>query len=148
MFSTIHETAMTPEQISLVRQSWRQLLPASHTLAVNLIQRLAIMDPQLRQLLPEDTQRGGQRLVQIISMAVHNLDKLRHLQPTLQSLGERYAAQGIQAHHYDTLREAFLWTLAQGLGLGFEGPVGEAWASACDHLFGELRKANQQPIAA
>ena len=66
----------------------------------------------------------------MIGTAVANLDKLETIVPTVQDLGRRHVAYGVQASQYDTVAAALLWTLGQGLGEAFTPPVEAAWTEA------------------
>ena len=45
----------------------------------------------------------------------------------LRRLGERHADYGVADAHYDTVGEALIWTLGQGLGDDFTDEVKNAW---------------------
>ena len=48
----------------------------------------------------------------------------------MQALARRHAAYGVTDHHYQTVGEALLWTLHQGLGEHFTPSVAAAWSAA------------------
>jgi len=66
-------------------------------------------------------------LMQTIGAAVVGLDDLPALTPIVQDLGVRHARYGVQPEHHDTVGEALLWTLGQGLGEEFTPEVRTAW---------------------
>jgi hemoglobin-like flavoprotein len=74
-------------------------------------------------------QEQGQKLLQMIDVAVGQLNHLDRLVPTLQQLGQRHAAYGVLPAHYETVGAELLDTLARGLGDEFTKPVRTAWAS-------------------
>jgi hemoglobin-like flavoprotein len=65
--------------------------------------------------------------MQMISTAVANLDRLDTLVPAVQSLGARHARYGVLDSHYNTVGEALIWTLEQGLGDAFTPETKDAW---------------------
>jgi hemoglobin-like flavoprotein len=44
-------------------------------------------------------------------------------------LGRRHAGYGVNKRDYETVGEALLWTLEQGLGPGFTPEIKEAWTT-------------------
>jgi hemoglobin-like flavoprotein len=48
----------------------------------------------------------------------------------LRQLGARHVDYGVLPEHYETVGQALLDTLAQGLGPAFTGEVEEAWREA------------------
>jgi hemoglobin-like flavoprotein len=44
-------------------------------------------------------------------------------------LGQRHAGYGVKEQDYETVGQALLWTLEQGLGAGFTPDVREAWTT-------------------
>ena len=64
----------------------------------------------------------------VIGVAVGGLGDLESIVPSIQALGQRHFDYGVQDHHYDTVGEAFLETLAEGLGEAFTEEVEAAWA--------------------
>jgi hemoglobin-like flavoprotein len=74
-------------------------------------------------------------------VAMAALDKLETVRPALESLGRRHVDYGVQDHHYDLGEVALLWTLEQGLGDGFTGPVRDAWSDAYAALAAIMRGA-------
>ena len=78
-------------------------------------------------LFKSDMAVQGRLLMQTIGTAVAGLDDLPALTPIVQDLGVRHARYGVQPEHYETVGEALLWTLRQGLGDGFTPEVRVAW---------------------
>ena len=62
-----------------------------------------------------------------INIAVNALDKLDTIRPVVAEMGRRHVGYGVLDGHYDTVGEALLWTLDQGLGDAFTPEVKEAW---------------------
>ena len=66
----------------------------------------------------------------MINTVVEGLENTDELVPAVQDLGVRHAGYGVTDAHYDTVAEALLWTLGQGLGDDFTDEVKEAWTEA------------------
>ena len=65
-----------------------------------------------------------------LTLVVNGLTDLESLLPMVRALGERHAGYGAEAGHYQTVAEALLWTLEQGLGDAFTEDTRQAWAAA------------------
>ena len=59
----------------------------------------------------------------------------------MQALGRRHAGYGVTDEHYETVGEALLWTLHQGLGEDFTPNVAAAWATAYALLADVMKQA-------
>jgi hemoglobin-like flavoprotein len=121
---------MTPKQIQLVQQSWAEVQPIAETAAALFYQRLFELDPALRALFKRDLEEQGRVLMKMIDVAVAGLSRLQSVLAAVQALGRRHAGYGVTEQHYDTVAEALLWTLEQGLGSAFDAEQREAWTAA------------------
>lgn len=65
----------------------------------------------------------------MISTAVSKLGELDVLVPVLQNLGKRHGGYGVQDAHYDSVANALIKTLGQGLGDDFTAETKSAWVS-------------------
>jgi hemoglobin-like flavoprotein len=79
--------------------------------------------------------------MQMIGVAVRGLDQLHEIVPTVQQLGQRHAAYGVQNNDYATVGAALLWTLEQGLGEQFTPEVRAAWTKTYTLLADTMRAA-------
>lgn len=118
---------MTPEQVTLVQQSFAKIRPIAATAADLFYGRLFEIAPQVRPMFPDDMAEQKKKLMAMLGLAVANLDKPDTVVPALQTLGRQHVAFGTQPAHYEPVGAALLWTLEQGLGDGFTPEVREAW---------------------
>src|SRR4051812_47887639 len=123
------ETLMTPQQITLVQQSFAQVKPIAATAADLFYNRLFTLDPSLRGMFKKDMGQQGQMLMSMIGAAVGGLRDLDKLAPVVRQLGARHVAYGVKTEHYATVGAALLWTLEQGLGDAFTPEMHDAWAA-------------------
>ena len=73
----------------------------------------------------------AKKLMQIIQVAVANLDNLERVRTAVEHLGRRHVEEyGVKEEHYDSGGTALLWTLEQGLGERFTAEAKEAWSEA------------------
>lgn len=122
---------MTPEQVTLIRTSWRQVIPVAATAASLFYEHLFTLDPTVRPLFAHaDMEQQGKKLLQALGTVVASVDRLHTLGPALEELGRKHRVYGVAERHYDTVGAALLATLATALGDGFTAPLREAWAQA------------------
>ncbi len=81
--------------------------------------------------------------MQMLDYAVTGLDRLDTIAPTIQDFGKRHVEYGVREEYYETVGEAFLWTLEQGLGKDFTPEVKDAWAAAYKLLSDTMKSAER-----
>lgn len=118
---------MKPRQIGLIRESWDKVFPIADKAAELFYGKLFELNPELKNLFPEEMQDQGRKLMTMLNTAVNSLDNLEAVVPALQELGRRHVDYGVKDEDYDTVAEALIWTLGQGLGDDFTDDVKEAW---------------------
>lgn len=135
---------LTPEQITLVRDSWAKVVPIADTAAELFYGKLFELDPALKPMFKGDMKEQGQKLTRMIGIAVDGLDKLDEIVPAVQDLGVRHLEYGVKNSHYDTVGEALLWTLGQGLGDAFTTDVMAAWTDVYTLLADTMKNAARE----
>lgn len=119
---------MTPKQITLIRKSFTPLAAQSRRAGAFFYDRLFALDPSLRPLFPYDLQNQGEKFIQTLGILIRTLEQdSEEISADFQQMGQRHKEYGVQRQHYETLREAFLWALAQILGEDFDDDVALAW---------------------
>lgn len=118
---------MTPDQIKHVKSSWEKVVPISEKAAELFYGKLFELNPGLKSLFKGDMTEQGRKLMAILNTAVNSLDKLDSIVPAIQDMGRRHVGYGVKDEDYDTVGEALIWTLGQGLGDAFTPEVKEAW---------------------
>jgi methyl-accepting chemotaxis protein len=122
-------STITPQQITLVRDSFAKVAPIAGQAAQMFYNRLFELDPGLRKLFRGDMTEQGRKLMNMLGTAVRLLDRPDQLVPALEKLGARHAGYGVRDRDYDTVAQAFLWTLEKGLGAAWTPQVRNAWVS-------------------
>ncbi len=110
-------------------------------------ERLFDLDPGLRALFPMDLRDQGRKLTAMISVAVKGLTQLESVMPAVQELGRRHVTYGVTDAHYDTVAQALLWTLDQGLGDDFTAEVSAAWVEVYTLLAATMKQAAASQVA-
>ena len=121
---------MTPQQVALIQESWRKVLPISDTAAELFYSRLFTLDPSIKPMFKGDLKQQGRKLMAMLNTVVYGLSTFEQLEPAVKQLGQRHDGYGVQPSHYETVAEALLWTLKQGLGDAFTEETELAWVAA------------------
>jgi hemoglobin-like flavoprotein len=138
---------MTPEQKTLVQESFAKVLPIADVAAELFYGRLFELDPSLRHMFHGDMKEQGRKLMTMIRVAVANLGRLDEIVPAVEALGERHARYGVEDSHYETVGTALIWTLEQGLGDAFTPDTRQAWIEVYGILTSVMQNAAHRSLA-
>ena len=140
----MNTTPLSQQQIALVRETWSKILPLSDQTSALFYERLFKLNPALRSLFVHDMGSQRRKLMSAIGLAVNSLDCLPDMVPLLQELGRRHMQYGVQQRDYDTVAQALLWTLREGLAAHYTSEVDAAWTAVYARLAGIMREAAEQ----
>lgn len=132
---------MTPQQITLVKTTWAQVVPIKEKAAELFYGKLFELDPEVKPLFKDNIVEQGKKLMMAINTVVNSLDKIETMVPIIQDMGRRHAGYGVKSQHYDTVGAALIWTLDTGLGPAFTPEVKEAWVGAYTLLATVMKEA-------
>ena len=135
---------MTPEQVHLVQNTWRAVLPVGDTAAELFYGKLFSLDPGVRELFKNDMLEQGRNLTAMISVAVGALSKPERIALAVRQLGERHAGYGVERRHYELVGTSLIWMLEKCLGEAFTPEVKAAWWAT----YAFLAKAMQEAACA
>ncbi|WP_431284239.1 globin family protein [Humitalea sp. 24SJ18S-53] len=130
---------MTPDQLVLVQESFRQVVPIKETAATLFYGRLFEIDPTAKPLFGKaDMAEQGQKLMATLGIVVGGLSRPETIIPAAQALARRHVGYGVTEAQYTTVGAALLWTLGQGLGEAFTPEVEAAWTAAYGMVSGVM----------
>ncbi len=129
---------MTPEQITLVQNSFAMVAPISDAAAALFYGRLFQIAPEVAPLFKGDMIEQGRKLMSTLGVVVRGLDDLGELLPVARRLAVKHVEYGVTADQYGPVGAALLWTLSQGLGDAFTPAVEQAWTEAYGALSGAM----------
>ena len=135
---------MNSEQINLVRASFQKIVPVAEEAGVLFYVKLFKIDPELRRLFKGKMNEQADKLMEVIGLAVKNLDRMEEFAPELQALGARHAGYGVKDRHYKTVGTALLWTLEAALGAEFDAKTKVAWTEVFDLLARTMKDGSRQ----
>jgi hemoglobin-like flavoprotein len=121
--------SLTQQQISMVKETFQELIPMTDVAADLFYARLFQLDPTLKALFRGNMKDQGRKLMKMLSVAVAALDDVDKILPAVADLGRRHVQYGVRQEHYEIVGEALLWTLEEGLGNQFTPKVKEAWTA-------------------
>ena len=139
---------MDLRQITLVRSTFAMIQPIAGDAAALFYDHLFRADPSLRHLFKGDMTHQGQRLMGMIDSALKLLDRPAALLPVLRSLGARHAGYRVRPEHYDTVGQALLLTLEQGLGAAFTAEARAAWVEVYGVIARTMLEGAREPALA
>jgi hemoglobin-like flavoprotein len=137
---------LTEEHKQAIRRSWRLLAPLGETVSELFYRRLFELRPDLRSLFPPDMEAQKRKLLAMLVFTVKSLDWpleewAQEIDPehdlflVILALGRRHRhLYKVEDEHFGPVGEALVWTLEQGLGQVFEGPVKAAWIKVYEML--------------
>ncbi|MFK8082650.1 MAG: globin family protein [Granulosicoccus sp.] len=129
---------MTPEQKSLVKESWAMVLPNQEATAGIFYDRLFEQYPEVRPMFKGDIQEQGEKLMKMLDLAVNSLDDVESLIEPLKAAGKAHKGYGVAEADYQKVAASLLWTLEKGLGDAFTLKVREAWTQTYATLSGVM----------
>jgi hemoglobin-like flavoprotein len=132
---------MTPAEITTVKSSFDRVRPIADQAGALFYERLFTIDPALRPLFKGDIAVQRRMLMDMLASAVDGLDRIETIVPAVQALGIRHKDYGVKDKDYDTVAQALLWTLEQGLGETFTPETRAAWISAYTLLATTMQQA-------
>ena len=121
---------MTPEQVTLVQQTFAEVVPAADAAAEAFYGRLFEIAPAVQPLFPGDMTEQRRKLMAGLAFVVRGLSDLPSILPAASALAKRHVEYGAKPEHYPVVGEALLWTLARALGPRWTPQIASAWTAA------------------
>jgi hemoglobin-like flavoprotein len=125
---------MAPEQIEIVKATWKSIVPIRDTFGELFYRKLFELDPSLRALFKDDMKEQARNLVAMISIALRHLARPETVLNALRELGRRHVSYGVRDAHYDTFGTALMLSLGVCLADAFTPEARQAWEQAYDML--------------
>ncbi len=137
---------MTNQQILLVQDSWKLVIPIKETAGRLFYMRLFEETPELKRLFKGDISGQVKKLMTMLTMIVNNLSRLEQIVPAAQKLAVKHIDYGVEVTYYPKVGSALLWTLEQGLGEAWNEDLKNAWATAYGTLSRVMIEAHQKAV--
>jgi nitric oxide dioxygenase len=127
---------MTPDQITLVQDSFKKVVPIADAAADLFYGRLFEIAPEVKPMFRGDIKEQGRKLMATLGVVVTGLTKLETVLPAASALAKKHVDYGVKAEHYTPVGAALLWTLEKGLGDAWTPELADAWGTAYGTLSG------------
>ena len=121
---------MTPDQIALVQDSFKKVVPIADVAADLFYGRLFQIAPEVKPMFRGDIKEQGRKLMATLGVVVTGLTKLETVLPAASALARKHVDYGVKAEHYTPVGAALLWTLEKGLGDAWTPELADAWGTA------------------
>lgn len=139
---------MTPEQVTMVQDSFKKVLPIADTAADIFYDRLFEVAPEVRPMFAADMSKQKKALMGTLAVAVESLHKVEEIIPVVKELGAKHLTYGVKDEHYDTVGGALLFTLEKGLGDDWNDDLKAAWTETYGTVAGVMKEAAAEAAAA
>ncbi|MEP1793110.1 globin family protein [Parasphingorhabdus sp.] len=121
---------MTPDQITLVQESFAKVVPIKEAAAEIFYDRLFDTAPRVKPYFKGDMKDQGAKLMTTLGAVVNGLRDLDKIVPIAESLAIKHVDYGVQPEDYADVGSALIYTLEKGLGDEFTPELEESWVTA------------------
>jgi hemoglobin-like flavoprotein len=129
---------MTPEQVSLITQSFDEMWPIRRNLAASFYNRFFAIAPDARHLFPDDMQRLHVKLMDTIAAIVGALDNRALFQSIISHTALQHARFGVSSSQFAAFGDALIWSLEQQFGAAFTPELRQAWIALYEAVQSEM----------
>ena len=134
-------SAMTPEQVDLIRRSFDTIWPVRRKLGASFYDRFFELDPDAQRLFPSDMERQHLKLMDSIAAIIGALDRRELFQSVIRQAGRQHATFGAKPRDFAAFGDALIWGLEQELGAAFTPELKKAWITLYDTVQGDKLRA-------
>ena len=121
---------MTDNQIQLIQNNWKILLPDVHAIADAFYDHLFNRFPEIKALFPGEPHLQVEKLGDMLEYIVLHLDRLDILLPQIQLMGIRHQRYRVESAHYVPVGEALIFALEKHLQEDWTPALRDAWLAA------------------
>jgi nitric oxide dioxygenase len=123
---------VTPEQVSLVQESWAALGPQLNDFATRFYRLFFEADSSARTLFSEDPNVQADILITEMALIVTALPRFEAFTIRARELGARHANYGVTYHHFEVAERVLMQTFEEVLGSAFTDELRDAWRMGFD----------------
>jgi hemoglobin-like flavoprotein len=119
---------MTPEQIKLVKKTWKILRGIDAKIIGDAFYSKLFNDhPYTRKMFPKEMDQQFIKLIDMLSYVIMSLDRPQEIKNGIEAMAHRHKTYGVKPEHYNMVGEALFWTIKKGLGSEWNQEISEAW---------------------
>ena len=127
-------TAMTPDQVRTVQESFGLLTPHAAEAARMFYDELFHIAPEARELFPKDMTGQHRKFVQMLATVVKSLGNISTVSEHIVDLGRRHASYDVSDKYYAIVAQALLTTLRRFFGPRYTAELHDSWGAAYNML--------------
>ncbi|TNE70469.1 hemin receptor [bacterium] len=120
---------MTNHEITLVKESWKEVLKIQDVAGELFYKTLFEMAPQVRPMFPTDVSGQSKKLMSMLGHVIARLNNLDEIMTDIVGLAKRHVEYGTKPEHYAVVGAALLKTLELGLGAAWNEELKSAWTN-------------------
>lgn len=132
---------MTPDQITMIQESFTKVAPISDAAAEIFYARLFEIAPEVKPYFKGDMTEQGAKLMTTLGVVVNGLRDLDKIVPVAEKLAVKHVDYGVKAEDYSSVGAALVYTLEQGLGDDFTPDLKDSWVAAYTTLSSVMTQA-------
>ncbi|HSH03474.1 MAG TPA: globin domain-containing protein [Anaerolineae bacterium] len=125
---------MTPEQIRLVQNNFKSLIPVAQQASQLFYHKLFTLEPSIQDLFTNDPQKQQQKFMQMLHNIVDQLHLIDFVVPIMHELGVRHLAYQVQSHHHQLFKQTLVETISELQGNHFTPELAQSWTLAYDTI--------------
>ena len=144
----IVRTVMTPTQVALVQESFKDVGRQSHEAGRIFYDELFQLAPELQRLFPGDMSRHKLKFIQMLATIVRSLDQIATISDDIADLGRRHMSYDVEDEHYAMVGEALMTMLNRLLGPDLTPQISDAWAAAYGMIARVMQESSALPHTA
>ncbi|KAJ7380383.1 hypothetical protein OS493_008836 [Desmophyllum pertusum] len=139
--------SFSEETKNILKESWKLVEPVKTAAGKKMFQRLFETYPKVPNMFPTFKGMAQEEIISSRSLYLHakrfmcalenallSLNDAEVFLEYLMNLGERHRQWPVELEHFDSLKEALLWTLQDVLQSKYTGEVSEAWSELVDFI--------------
>ena len=130
---------LTEKEIKLIKQSWVKIQNIDPFFIGDVFYRKLFLDlPEVRKLFKTSREVQSQKLLDMLNMIVHRLERFDELSEEIKNLARRHVSYGVKEEYYAYVGSALIWTLQQALREEWNDELEKAWVSCYRNLSGTM----------
>ena len=131
---------VSASDLKLIRTSFDRLRDDLDSHSTEFYEALFRRAPYLRSMFREDLAGQGMKFMTTLGVIVDKLHDESAVAEQYVGLGRKHASLGVEAAHFEPMREALLDTLRVAMGAEFTGEMEQAWRRAFDQVGANMMK--------
>lgn len=129
-------TALTAEQVELIRASFNAVAPKATELIDLFYTKLFETAPSVRSLFPQEMSDQKDHLLSAVKLVATKAHDLASIEGALGEMGARHVGYGAEPEHYPVVRDTMLDALHDIAGPAWTNDIEEAWTDALNIVAG------------